>query len=567
MQAVLSWKIDNSTYAYILQVNGSYVTGKLDSNDSEWLSLVSSVSAMTETEYHAAFDTMSAALAEMGITVGEYSDSYFDNEPVNDIILLDSSDGGSDGAVTYDVMEQEINKVKTDILNEVNSSLDIYLQNNIQSTVQEIINQNNADIEERLQDMQNSVDSALQELEDFQKEMEANLSGLTETLEQAAGLIDIFDEISPEGLKSAITATDVLTETLEEFSAATVEAITEISDEIHDAVEAANNAAAAIATISGNVQFMQTTVTTLSGVCGTLSGMCSSLSAVVSTYGERINTVESQVSGLINDVAEVSASVISLSAATSALSASTVVISGNLTTLRNEYDAWMLAHNQFIVDMQASADTIFGMITDYRLTLNRLGLPSNLFSTILDRVEECVNKVNSMETLVNQLNALVMTFDARILAVENGIDDVSASTVSLSGVVGSLSSSLTNLSGVVETVVESLAELESAAAISADTLNKKIDTVDAKFGSYATSANTHNAIADVNAKFANYATSANTHNAIADVNAKFASYATSADTHNAINNLSEEIADIAKIVFTASTPSSMADNTVYFIIP
>lgn len=416
MQAVLSWKIDNSTYAYIQQIDGSYISGRLDSDSNEWLSLVSAVSAMTATQYRSAFDAMSAALSGMGISVA-WSDSYFDNEPVNDIILLDSSGGGSDGSVTYEVLEEEINQVKIDVLNEVNNSLDTYLQNNIQNTVQEIVNQNNAEMEERLQDMQNNVDAALKELENLQSEMEKNLQDATDALEKASELFDLGDDISADDLKAAISASTYLADAVEEFSAATIAAITSITDEIDEVLMKAESAITAIDTVVGNVNFMQQVVTTLSGVCSNLSGMCSSLSAIVTTYSTRISNLESDVAFLSGATTELSASVISLSA-------STVVISGNLSTLRNEYDTWMALHNQFIVNLQASADTIYGIIEDYRAALNREGLQSNLFNSILDDVEECVNKVVTMEATVNQLNALVLTFDARITELSGTVSSM-----------------------------------------------------------------------------------------------------------------------------------------------
>ena len=459
MQAVLSWKIDNSTYAYIQQIDGSYISGKLDSDSNEWISLKNEVSSMTREQYRSAFDAMSAALSGMGITV-TWDESYFDDtKPDNDIILLEGPGGGTDGSVSYEVLEEELNQVKIDILNEVNGSLDVYLKNSIQNTVQEIINQSTAGIEEMLQDMQNMVNEAIGQMNNLQAEMEDSLKDAIEALEKASELFDLGDNITADDLIAAISASTYLTEIFEEFSAYTVNAITSITDEIDEVLMKAESAITAIGTVVGNVELMQQTVSTLSGICYGLSAVCASLSATVASYSTRITNMESEVSYLGGAVSALSASVISLSAAT-------VIISGNLTTLRDEYDEWMELHDEFIVDLQSSADTIYGIISDYIAALRRMGVSADLFKAILDDLDENIDRIRNVETLIAELKAIVMTFDSRILDNTNKINELIAG----GGGGGGESGDMTE-------IIERIESLETSASESAYTLNMKIESM------------------------------------------------------------------------------------------
>lgn len=100
---IISWKIDDYKYAYLVKVGGSHISNRI-TDASVLAEMVKEVGGYSYSTYYNAFQEMNKELYNAySVTVPEKIGEYYGNVKVDDILILTGKDGakGADGSGGY----------------------------------------------------------------------------------------------------------------------------------------------------------------------------------------------------------------------------------------------------------------------------------------------------------------------------------------------------------------------------------------------------------------------------------------------------------------------------------
>lgn len=128
---IISWKIDDYKYAYLVKVGGSHISNRI-TDASVLAEMVKEVGGYSYSTYYNAFQEMNKELYNAySVTVPEKIGEYYGNVKVDDILILTGKDGakGADGSGGYpgtgsgssiyddfnDAIDKKLDEIKEDI--------------------------------------------------------------------------------------------------------------------------------------------------------------------------------------------------------------------------------------------------------------------------------------------------------------------------------------------------------------------------------------------------------------------------------------------------------------------
>lgn len=344
---IISWKIDDYKYAYLVKVGGSHISNRI-TDASVLAEMVKEVGGYSYSTYYNAFQEMNKELYNAySVTVPEKIGEYYGNVKVDDILILTGKDGakGADGSGGYpgtgsgssiyddfnDAIDKKLDEIKEDIKKD-NEDVKNELENKVTDTIT---------------DAKKEIEDTKKELDDVRKDLEKKLGDAKDALDKASKLFELDDEnITPDAIKEVFSATS------------------EFSDWMTD--------------YSGFVQNIKTDYDRASTKMGLIGTGESALDGLFTWFGTSLNTTSGTVGSVRQDLAAVSGVIAQYATwydenAESAANAARII---NASAATIEDTIKYIQGSGLTTEIERKMDAMAGTIIDKALAESELGVAS-----------------------------------------------------------------------------------------------------------------------------------------------------------------------------------------------
>ena len=219
MNKILSWKINNASYAYIFPTNGSYISNAISEDSPLWANIIGELSTWTLDTYKSNFNKMAAEVkSKFGVTI-PWKDEYWDlgiDGSINGVNIVLLSGKGGDGGYSGD------SAINSEVYEEFNKMIDAELQK-----AREEIEKKNAEVKafvetkvtETISAAKQTIAETKAEIDETRDELEGKLAGATEALDKAAALFELGEGgIDGEAIKDVMNSVSAHTTWLNTYS-------------------------------------------------------------------------------------------------------------------------------------------------------------------------------------------------------------------------------------------------------------------------------------------------------------------------------------------------------------
>jgi len=423
---IISWKIDDYKYAYLVKVGGSHISNRI-TDASVLADMVKTVGSYSYSTYYNAFQEMNKELYNAySITVPEKIGEYYGNVKIDDILILTGKDGakGADGSSSFpgtgsgssiyddfnDAIDKKLDEIKEDIKKD-NEDVKNELENKVTDTIS---------------DAKKDIEDTKKELDEVRKDLEEKLEDAKDALDKASKLFELDDEnITPDTIKEVFSATS------------------EFSDWMTD--------------YSGFVQDIKTDYDRASTKMGLIGTGESALDGLFTWFGTSLNTTSGTVGSVRQDLAAVSGVIAQYATwydenAESAANAARII---NASAATIEDTIKYIQGSGLTVEIERKMDAMAGSIIDKALAESELGVASvkNELNALSAYVITQINYQNPDGTLT--------TIGDKMMAIEGEMERYMTRTDNLMKETTDLRESWSIASGKLSTVAQLTAETDA----------------------------------------------------------------------------------------------------------
>lgn len=423
---IISWKIDDYKYAYLVKVGGSHISNRI-TDASVLADMVKTVGSYSYSTYYNAFQEMNKELYNAySITVPEKIGEYYGNVKVDDILILTGKDGakGADGSSSFpgtgsgssiyddfnDAIDKKLDEIKEDIKKD-NEDVKNELENKVTDTIS---------------DAKKDIEDTKKELDEVRKDLEEKLEDAKDALDKASKLFEFDDEnITPDTIKEVFSATS------------------EFSDWMTD--------------YSGFVQDIKTDYDRASTKMGLIGTGESALDGLFTWFGTSLNTTSGTVGSVRQDLAAVSGVIAQYATwydenAESAANAARII---NASAATIEDTIKYIQGSGLTAEIERKMDAMAGSIIDKALAESELGVASvkNELNALSAYVITQINYQNPDGTLT--------TIGDKMMAIEGEMERYMTRTDNLMKETTDLRESWSIASGKLSTVAQLTAETDA----------------------------------------------------------------------------------------------------------
>lgn len=423
---IISWKIDDYKYAYLVKVGGSHISNRI-TDASVLADMVKNVGEYSYSTYYNAFQEMNKELYNAyGITVPEKIGEYYGNVKVNDILVLTGKDGakGADGSSGFpgtgggssiyddfnDAIDKKLDEIKEDIKKD-NEDVKNELENKVTDTIS---------------DAKKDIEDTKKELDEVRKDLEEKLGGAKDALDKAAKLFELDDEnITPDTIKEVFSATSEFSDWMTGYS--------------------------------GFVQDIKTDYDRASTKMGLIGTGESALDGLFTWFGTSLNTTSGTVGSVRQDLAAVSGVIAQYATwydenAESAANAARII---NASAATIEDTIKYIQGSGLTVEIDRKMDAMAGSIIDKALAESELGVAS-----VKNELNALSAYVTTQITYANTDGTLTVIGD-KMKAIEGEMERYMTRTDNLLKETTDLRESWSIASGKLSTVAQLTAETDA----------------------------------------------------------------------------------------------------------
>lgn len=344
---IISWKIDDYKYAYLVKVGGSHISNRI-TDASVLAEMVKEVGGYSYSTYYNAFQEMNKELYNAySVTVPEKIGEYYGNVKVDDILILTGKDGakGADGSGGYPGTGSG-SSIYDDFNDAIDKKLD-EIKEDIKKDNEDVKNELENKVTDSLTDAKKEIEDTKKELDDVRKDLEKKLGDAKDALDKASKLFELDDEnITPDAIKEVFSATS------------------EFSDWMTD--------------YSGFVQNIKTDYERASTKMGLIGTGESALDGLFTWFGTSLNTTSGTVGSVRQDLAAVSGVIAQYATwydenAESAANAARII---NASAATIEDTIKYIQGSGLTTEIERKMDAMAGTIIDKALAESELGVAS-----------------------------------------------------------------------------------------------------------------------------------------------------------------------------------------------
>lgn len=344
---IISWKIDDYKYAYLVKVGGSHISNRI-TDASVLAEMVKEVGGYSYSTYYNAFQEMNKELYNAySVTVPEKIGEYYGNVKVDDILILTGKDGakGADGSGGYPGTGSG-SSIYDDFNDAIDKKLD-EIKEDIKKDNEDVKNELENKVTDSLTDAKKEIEDTKKELDDVRKDLEKKLGDAKDALDKASKLFELDDEnITPDAIKEVFSATS------------------EFSDWMTD--------------YSGFVQNIKTDYERASTKMGLIGTGESALDGLFTWFGTSLNTTSGTVGSVRQDLAAVSGVIAQYATwydenAESAANAARII---NASAATIEDTIKYIQGSGITTEIERKMDAMAGAIIDKALAESELGVAS-----------------------------------------------------------------------------------------------------------------------------------------------------------------------------------------------
>ena len=348
---ILSWKIDDYKYAYLVKVGGSHISNRI-TNETLLSEMVTEVGKWEFPQYKEAFLDMNEELRKAyNITIpsdGTRIDEYFGQVHTNDILVLTGKDGakGSNGSNGLPGTDGSGGGVYDRFNDAIDKKLD-EIKEDIKKDNEDVKNEIENKVTDTLSDAKKEIEDTKKELENVRKDLEEKLGNAKDALDKASKLFEMDDDnITPDAIKEVFSATS------------------EFSDWMTD--------------YSGFVQNIKTDYDRASTKMGLIGTGESALDGLFTWFGTSLNTTSGTVGSVRQDLAAVSGVIAQYATwydenAESAANAARII---NASAATIEDTIKYIQGSGLTTEIERKMDAMAGTIIDKALAESELGVAS-----------------------------------------------------------------------------------------------------------------------------------------------------------------------------------------------
>ena len=219
MNRILSWKLNNVSYAYIFPLNNTYISNIIPEDSPLWVNIIREINEWNLSEYKNNFNKMAAEVkSKFGIVI-PWKDEYWDlgiDGSINGVNIVLLSGKGGDGGYSGD------SAINSEVYEEFNKMIDAELQK-----AREEIEKKNAEVKafvetkvtETISAAKQTIAETKAEIDETRDELEGKLAGATEALDKAAALFELGEGgIDGEAIKDVMNSVSAHTTWLNTYS-------------------------------------------------------------------------------------------------------------------------------------------------------------------------------------------------------------------------------------------------------------------------------------------------------------------------------------------------------------
>ena len=278
---IISWKIDDYKYAYLVKVGGSHISNRI-TDASVLAEMVKEVGGYSYSTYYNAFQEMNKELYNAySVTVPEKIGEYYGNVKVDDILILTGKDGakGADGSGGYPGTGSG-SSIYDDFNDAIDKKLD-EIKEDIKKDNEDVKNELENKVTDSITDAKKEIEDTKKELDDVRKDLEKKLGDAKDALDKASKLFELDDEnITPDAIKEVFSATSEFSDWMTDYSG--------FVQDIKTDYERASTKMGLIGTgesaLDGLFTWFGTSLNTTSGTVGSVRQDLAAVSGVIAQY-------------------------------------------------------------------------------------------------------------------------------------------------------------------------------------------------------------------------------------------------------------------------------------------
>lgn len=348
---ILSWKIDDYKYAYLVKVGGSHISNRI-TNETLLSEMVTEVGKWEFPQYKEAFLDMNEELRKAyNITIpsdGTRIDEYFGQVHTNDILVLTGKDGakGSNGSNGLPGTDGSGGGVYDRFNDAIDKKLD-EIKEDIKKDNEDVKNEIENKVTDTLSDAKKEIEDTKKELENVRKDLEEKLGNAKDALDKASKLFEMDDDnITPDAIKEVFSATSEFSDWMTGYS--------------------------------GFVQNIKTDYDRASTKMGLIGTGESALDGLFTWFGTSLNTTSGTVGSVRQDLAAVSGVIAQYATwydenAESAANAARII---NASAATIEDTIKYIQGSGLTTEIERKMDAMAGTIIDKALAESELGVAS-----------------------------------------------------------------------------------------------------------------------------------------------------------------------------------------------
>lgn len=278
---IISWKIDDYKYAYLVKVGGSHISNRI-TDASVLAEMVKEVGGYSYSTYYNAFQEMNKELYNAySVTVPEKIGEYYGNVKVDDILILTGKDGakGADGSGGYPGTGSG-SSIYDDFNDAIDKKLD-EIKEDIKKDNEDVKNELENKVTDSLTDAKKEIEDTKKELDDVRKDLEKKLGDAKDALDKASKLFELDDEnITPDAIKEVFSATSEFSDWMTDYSGF----VQDIKTDYDRAATKMGLIGTGESAVDGLFTWFGSSLNTTSGTVGSVRQDLAAVSGVIAQY-------------------------------------------------------------------------------------------------------------------------------------------------------------------------------------------------------------------------------------------------------------------------------------------
>lgn len=424
MRAILSWKIDTGTYAYITEIGntGSHIYGPIGEDTGQWREIVAAASAWDESKYRAHFEEMADEVRnKYGIEMTYGNDGLFEDGS-SDMVLLSVDDISSSGnpLVTKEALDRTLRKFRDEIC-----GMTISISSGIGSSVVQSLNRLSADTHDKIvyrtELIKSAVTSATTELFEHAVSLSAVTAGLEEKNKEFGGTIYEYTG----KVENVVTAVTNMDSRLSGFTERIENDFVKFSGTVMTAVDGINSG---FTSLKKGYEAIELDFGELGGQYQVLSGYVAGFSGSVAQLRPLIDSVGGSLTLLSGYVGTISGTVMQAETDVRALSGSVNSAFSMYEAIDTELGRVVGTYSAALETVRLNLDTLSSMTADYDRVVSAGGTAGNIFTA----VTTMQTTIGIMSDTIASLQSSIGNIDTSMMSnAQNSISSLSAMTTEM----------------------------------------------------------------------------------------------------------------------------------------